>query len=362
MPLSKWLLAGGAYYFMKKVKKAKKAKKQSSVKIEKEESELEEILNENNRIREVNSVRREMPCSYNDGLSREDFVSIAERCAKKIKRIKDVRVNRGMIICTVVSQTGISSWNFDVDFNNWGHITGVFWTYSSNSDSSIPRNYGYMVSGAIHDYLSEHGISIPDFSDYVDNNKNLGTKNGLQYTKQKTFLGGLLGEKVYLYQIGYDSEMLLHEHLYPVISIIKDAGFKNIRSVPIWDINDRNDKYKYEVEQIVINGVGFFESKDKFADDAEVIITYHEKQWIKMPFSIYNLKNKQKDKVVELLENSGFSNIYLRKQEDLVTGILVKDGTVETVLVRDDERLIEKGEMYPYDEELLIVYHTFQRK
>ena len=75
----------------------------------------------------------------------------------------------------------------------------------------------------------------------------------------------------------HGSQDLLHEHLYPVISIMKYNGFKSIKTRVIKDVNKRHSHYIYEVEKITIGGRDSFERGDCFEDDLEVIITYHEK-------------------------------------------------------------------------------------
>lgn len=56
-----------------------------------------------------------------------------------------------------------------------------------------------MVSGWIHDFYRDRGISLRDFSDYVDSNKDLETPDGLNYSyKEKLFvkIDGYFKERV----------------------------------------------------------------------------------------------------------------------------------------------------------------------
>lgn len=55
--------------------------------------------------------------------------------------------------CIVQSQSGISEWEFWVDFNDYGHITGRFWWHTDNSDSNIPEKFGDIISSFINDIL-----------------------------------------------------------------------------------------------------------------------------------------------------------------------------------------------------------------
>lgn len=83
--------------------------------------------------------RKETPCYFNDGISKEQFQEAATLSAKHIKRLKSFYVDYTFVHGTVVSQSGLSEWNFTIDFNDYGHITGKYWLRSQNSDSSIPK-------------------------------------------------------------------------------------------------------------------------------------------------------------------------------------------------------------------------------
>ena len=63
--------------------------------------------------------------------------------------------------------------------------------------------------------------------------------------------------------------------------------------------------------------------------------------------------------VGDKLQDLGFTQIYERKIEDLIIGLVTKDGSVESVLVDGDEnKPIEKNAMYDYDQKFVICYHT----
>jgi hypothetical protein len=194
----------------------------------------------------------------------------------EINRIQEVNVYGAVVYGTAQSQTGYSTWNFRVDFNNWGHVDGTYWINSDNSESSLPQIYGRLVSGLIQDYLNEEGITVEDFSEYVDNNDDLGTTNGLSFHERKSVIKRIFN-KAGSVTMRHGSQDLLHEHLYPVISIMKYNGFKSIKTRVIKDVNKRHSHYIYEVEKITIGGRDSFERGDCFEDDLEVIITYHEK-------------------------------------------------------------------------------------
>ena len=100
-------------------------------------------------------IREKMPCSFRNGISQEEFEELAFNIAKKIKRITNIWTDEAIVHCTVESQTHISEWKFSLDFNDWGHLTGTFWTFTENQDSNIPHNFGMKLSGKIHEVLRE---------------------------------------------------------------------------------------------------------------------------------------------------------------------------------------------------------------
>lgn len=85
--------------------------------------------------------RKSIYCTFSDGISLQDFEQLALLAAKQIKKKHiDVQVNGPVVLGTVQSQSGLSSWSFSIDFNDYGHITGTYWLSSENSDSPIPKH------------------------------------------------------------------------------------------------------------------------------------------------------------------------------------------------------------------------------
>lgn len=58
--------------------------------------------------------------------------------AKGIKRLADLRVDNTIVYGKVRSQSGLSEWQFQIDFNDYGVLTGSYWISSDNNDSSLP--------------------------------------------------------------------------------------------------------------------------------------------------------------------------------------------------------------------------------
>ena len=318
------------------------------------------VRTESCKQKDVSDERKNTPCKFNDGISYEDFTHIVKSSKKHIKRIKEILVDKAVVYCTVESQTGYSDWNFQVDFNDWGHLTGTYWKTSENSDSNIPKRFGDLISGAIQQLLYSKHINLPEYSDYIDSSNILETPLNLSYFEKSSFIKKLLSRKKQVL-LTFDSCHLIREHIYFVISALKKNGFKNITSVPVKDIGKNSNNYPFEVAQITIDGVSSFKHGELFCIYAEIRILYHAKQEIKMPHTMRFFKNKNYIKVGDELESMGFSNIYERKINDLVTGWIKKNGSVEEVLVEiNDKKIpINKNQLYEFDTKIIILYHTF---
>ena len=84
--------------------------------------------------------RPHMPVNYYPKTAQQ-FESIVRSQAKRIRRISKVSVdlNTAKVYCTVESQSGISDWNFKLDFDDYGKLTGRCWWHMDNTDSNIPK-------------------------------------------------------------------------------------------------------------------------------------------------------------------------------------------------------------------------------
>ncbi len=323
-------------------------------------SEIEELIK---RKYDISEKRINTPCKFTDGISFSEFENIAQKAKKRFKRISHITIDKTTIYCTVTSQSFLSEWYFQVDFNDWGHITGTYWHKTDKTDSKIHEYYGNLISEKIHLLLKERNIQVLEYSTLINNDNEIGNSTCLSYQKKSNFLQKILSSKKYI-SINFNSNQLVGEHIYPVICILKNNGFTNIKSIPIKNVSCNSKNYLFEVEQIRINGASSFDIGDTFLDNVNIIISYHDKMEIKMPYSMNQLKNKNYVDVISDMKNMGFSNISERKIKDLITGWLTKDGSIEQVLVKSEniENLIEMNKTYDYDTEFIVVYHTFKNK
>lgn len=98
--------------------------------------------------------RKNTVCYFDERISFEDFKNIAVKVAKPIKRLY-VSVDHHLVRGHVKTVSGIDSWEFELDFNDFGKITGSFWwSFCENMDSNIPDNYAKNLRLEIQDFIS----------------------------------------------------------------------------------------------------------------------------------------------------------------------------------------------------------------
>ena len=73
----------------------------------------------------------------------------------------------------------------------------------------------------------------------------------------------------------------------------------------------------------------------------------------------YEGRNYQK--VVSELEDLGFTNITLKRANDLVTGWITKEGTIKSISINGINDFTD-GDSFAYDDEIVIIVHTFKNK
>lgn len=161
--------------------------------------------------------------------------------------------------------------------------------------------------------------------------------------------------------IGFSSEYLVGRSYEVVVEKLMSAGFKNITLIPIKDIYTGSRKEVGRVEQVVIEEKSYFDSDDKFSYNAKIIVTYHLKKEISFPYSQRQMVGKNYLELVQKLYSLGFTKIYTNGINDLVTGWIRKNESVQQVAVLGFSS-VKRGMNIEYDSEIVIQYHTFKKK
>lgn len=84
--------------------------------------------------------RKNSPLHFDERLTQADFNAIAHEVAGRAPRVQQVVVTGMTVKLDVASNSGLSTWTAEVDFNDYGRLTGTYWVTSENSDSLIPKH------------------------------------------------------------------------------------------------------------------------------------------------------------------------------------------------------------------------------
>ena len=87
---------------------------------------------------EENNRRKNTPCLFDGPISEEEFQAVVRSAAKSIRRLEVLEIDGPVVKCSVRSASGISTWEFCLDFNDYGNITGECWMETDNEESMIP--------------------------------------------------------------------------------------------------------------------------------------------------------------------------------------------------------------------------------
>lgn len=181
-------------------------------------------------------------------------------------------------------------------------------------------------------------------------------RNELWKKRAKAFL--FKGKKI---AVPCDYEDLIGRNASYVAHFFSEYAFSDVKMIPIKDIYRGSTHKVGQVEQVIIGGSAYFRAGDMLPYDVEIIITYHEKKEITIPYSERNLRSMNYIEAGERLQELGFTEIYEKPIRDLVTGWVKKDGAVEKVTI-GSACPFKKNSVFPYDIEITIEYHTFKKK
>ena len=199
---------------------------------------------------------------FNEGLTEEKFREIVFACADKIKRIQNINVNGLTICCTVVSVTGLTSWNFVLDFNDCGELTGECYIKTGNHDSDIPQRLNNLICEKLKPYIER--IEKVKESKRKEEEKEKKRKSQIK-KRIITTLVAILTILIFT-SFGYYE----YQRLIPVGYSTSDLIGNEYSTVITGWITDDG-----EIESISIDGNKEYDSCDNVRLDAEVIITYH---------------------------------------------------------------------------------------
>lgn len=132
-------------------------------------------------------------------------------------------------------------------------------------------------------------------------------------------------------------------------------GFKNVQTVAVEDITSDSDITDGSVESVAIDGNSTFAAKEKFASDAEVIITYHKIPTATIPINADDIQMYPFTSINKMLTESGFSNVTLSEVYDLDPDTTKSEYMNEVTVDGSDS--FKKGDTMVFDAPVSIVVH-----
>lgn len=324
-------------------------------------------------------IRKNTPCNFIDGISKEQFEIIARQAGKHIRRLKDLSVDGPVVSGTVQTNSGLNEWYFEADFNDYGHITGRYWLSSDNDDSSIPKHVADNISAIVQSFPKEYDADEDNEQEHINLEWSrqltglLKKKRSIKKTKTIISLllltiflcGGLYVNYKYSeykksIEIGISSTHAIGKNYEQVVDVLEMNGFINIDVFPEYDLGIEDIVQENNVSKIEIRGDDEFDASSKYPYDARIKITYHMVKNIYMPVSYKNAKRMNYTELEENLNEAGFMNVTTQAEYDLITGWLTKDGSVKDVSINGNTDFSENSSYRP-DAEIIIIYHTFKK-
>lgn len=320
------------------------------------------------RQNEADRRRRETPCYFEDGITEEEFEKMALRIAKRIKRIKAIRVFGPVIIGTAWTQSGISTWNFRIDFNDFGHITGKYWISSGNKESNIPRSFAEQMREQLIDVVRVPPRNEPETKSTSNNTVVHEEKHAKSRCLPKLIFTVVLAVAAFLFIweekpicVGASAEELLGKNYEVVVSTLEEAGLKNIDLDDVADLDGQTLWMEDTVCSVAIGGRTDFSATSKFPRDAKVTVQFHVAKLIPLPLASKEATGMNYKDVVAAFKEAGFVNVETVAEHDIITGWLTDDGEVKQVTVNEGKKF-EAGTEYRPDASVVITYHTFREK
>ena len=126
------------------------------------------------------------------------------------------------------------------------------------------------------------------------------------------------------------------------------------------DITNDDPENNNKVVSIVINGEDYVSGDCFVPEGAEITIFYYD-EVCRIEANAKDLIGKDYIEVRSELINLGFDNIVIKRKDDLITGILNKEYSIDSITINGVSDFKE-GDIYPPDAEIVITVHTYKDK
>lgn len=179
--------------------------------------------------------------------------------------------------------------------------------------------------------------------------------------------------------IGTNSSSFISKDYHDVFDALKDLGFSNITLEPIDDLITGWLTKEYSVKEVSIDGTTSFRNSDRFPADAKIVIRYHTfpndsehstptptptampsvaEGQVRIGEKSSAFVDKDYQYVVNQLYSLGFKSVTLVPVDDLITGWITKEFSVESVSI-NGETSFTADDVFSVDATVIVRYHVF---
>lgn len=138
---------------------------------------------------------------------------------------------------------------------------------------------------------------------------------------------------------------------------LKTAGFNNVR---VNSMETRDSKLNQKTNAIRVNDE-LYVGGDCYVQKGTLIEISYYNLVIEMSKKASDYEKEQYSSVVEELKSCGFTNIVLKRSNDLINGWVTKEGSIKSISIDGDSNFKAKA-TFNYDAEIVIVVNTFKNK
>lgn len=240
---------------------------------------------------------------YPSQISSNDFDEIVYKSIKPIKnRIKTIHVCNGIVTGTVVSITGLSEWTFTLDFNDYGSLTGRFWVKTENSQSNIPQRLGTVIKMQVEKLLFDMDTINAVLDEYADEYRD-------EVERETSTITTPIFEK--------PNTALKHKKFILIVFLISIV--------------------------LIFGSYAYYEYQKL------IPIGYDEVSLVGLDYN----------KVVEKLENQGFTYVSTENISDLSLDEETNANLVTDIRL-EEKPVFDKETKYSYDKRIVVVYHSLK--
>ena len=302
---------------------------------------------------EEDERRPSTSCEFSDGISEYEFGLMVCKAGRFIKRLETLYASGAIVYGTVRSQSMLSTWSFQIDFNDYGHITGSYWITSENSDSTIPLHIAKDISESILSYPKCRGelfkYAPREEKTEADKETENYDYNGQFESTSEEYKNRETSDDV------EQNEAIEKERT-------KQEQERTKREKQRYEYQERREKREEAKNTKIVIGVIlliFLLTGVFFYLGERENIEHKRNNDIQVFTSAENLEKKNFEEVKEMLSSAGFKNIKFIKDEDLVLGVFAKDGEVEKVTINGNSEF-SANDWFPSDAKVKITYHTYK--